>query len=66
MLDRLEIYTESFVKRSLSLEDVNYTLGETSIKCESATFGTGRILLTEKLKKLDEKNKVAVEIFSKQ
>jgi hypothetical protein len=65
-LDRLEIYTNSYIQRLLSLEDANYEMNSESIKCDSATFGTEKILLTEKLKKIDKKNKVAVEIFSKQ
>jgi hypothetical protein len=66
LLDRLEIYTNTYVQRLLSLENVNYVIGESSVKCNQATFGTDKILLTEELKKIDEKNKVAVEIFSKQ
>jgi hypothetical protein len=66
LLDRMEIYTNTYVQRLLSLENVSYKLGSSSIKCEQATFGTEKILATEELKKIDEKNKVAVEIFSKQ
>lgn len=66
LLDRMEVYTDSYVQRTLSLEDVSYTMDDKSIKCKDATFGTDRIMVTEELKKLDEENKVAVEIFSKQ
>jgi hypothetical protein len=52
LLDRLEIYTNTYVQRLLSLENVNYVIGESSVKCNQATFGTDKILLTEELKKI--------------
>ncbi len=66
LLDRLEIYTNAYIQRKLSLENISYIFGESSIKCNQATFGTDKILLTDEIKELDDKNKVAVEIFSKQ
>lgn len=66
LLDRLELYNNAYVQRFLSLENMKYKIDQSSIKCNSATFGIDKATITEELKKIDKENKVAVEIFSKQ
>lgn len=66
LLDRLEIFTESYVSRKLPLETVDYVFSDRSIKCDSATFGMKKMTLTEKLNEVDKKNNIPFDIFSKQ
>jgi len=66
LIDRMEIYTESYVRRNLSLQEITYKFGSSSVKAIDATFGQDKITLTEKLNKIDKKNTIAYDIFSKQ
>lgn len=66
LIDRLEIYTESYVKRILSLEEITYKFSNTDLIATDAIFGQEKITLTEKLNKIDKKNRIAYDIFSKQ
>lgn len=66
LIDRMEIYTESYVRRSLSLQEITYKFGSSSVKATSAVFGQDKVTLTEKLNKIDKKNTIAYDIFSKQ
>lgn len=66
LLDRLEIFTNSYISRELSLEKINYVFNANSIKCKDATFGKKKLTLTEKLETVDKKNNIPYDIFSKQ
>lgn len=66
LIDRMELYSEAYVKRVLSLETLTYKFGKTSLKVPKAVFGQEKITLTERLNKIDKKNTIAFDIFSKQ
>ena len=66
LVDRMEIYTDSYVRRNLSLQEITYKFGSSSVKATDAVYGQDKITLTEKLNKIDKKNTIAYDIFSKQ
>lgn len=66
LIDRLEIYTNSYIARNLMLQDAVYTYGRSSIKLDSATFGEKVETLTSNLQMIDERNRTAFDLFNKQ
>lgn len=65
LLDSLNVYTNSYKYNNLALENIEYNFNGKSIKA-SATFGNNEDTIISELQKINKKNKIPFEIFSKQ
>lgn len=66
LIDRMEIYSNSYKSDNLSLESAEYIFSDTSFKGSNVVFGNRPLTVTDEIKKITDKNTIPFDIFSKQ